>query len=91
MGRQESLWQVDNTSDYLAEALMKSVIHSSLIVIENPEDYEAKGHHQMEQEALSSSMQAVGYSLILQKTEELPNGKALVRLDYKKRKGGIPS
>ncbi len=48
-------------------------------------------HHQMEQEALSSSMQAVGYSLILQKTEELPNGKALVRLDYKKRKGGIPS
>ena len=43
MGRQGSLWQVDNTSDYLAEALMKSVIHSSLIAIENSEDYEAKG------------------------------------------------
>lgn len=41
-------------------------------------------HHQMEQEALTSSMQAVGYSLIFQKAEELPNGKALVRLDYKK-------
>ena len=28
----------DNTSDYLAEALMKSVIHSSLIAVENPND-----------------------------------------------------
>ncbi len=34
----------DNTSDYLAEALMKSVIHSSLIAIENPEDYEARSN-----------------------------------------------
>ena len=41
-------------------------------------------HHQMEQGALTLSMQAVGYSLILQKAVELPNGKALLRLDYKK-------
>lgn len=34
----------DNTSDYIAEALMKSVVHSSLIAIENPEDYEARSN-----------------------------------------------
>ena len=34
----------DNTSDYLAEALMKSVIHSSLIALDNPEDYEARSN-----------------------------------------------
>ena len=34
----------DNTSDYLAEALMKSVINSSLKAIENPEDYEARSN-----------------------------------------------
>ena len=34
----------DNTSDYLAEGLMKSVIHSSLIATENPEDYEARSN-----------------------------------------------
>ncbi|MBQ9519517.1 MAG: iron-containing alcohol dehydrogenase [Firmicutes bacterium] len=34
----------DNTSDYIAEGLMKSVIHSSLIAIENPEDYEARSN-----------------------------------------------
>ena len=34
----------DNTSDYLAEALMLSVIHASLIAIENPEDYEARSN-----------------------------------------------
>ena len=34
----------DNTSDYLAEGLMKSLIHSSLIAIENPEDYEARSN-----------------------------------------------
>ena len=34
----------DNTSDYLAEALMKSVVHSSLIAIDNPEDYEARSN-----------------------------------------------
>ena len=34
----------DNTSDYLAEALMKSVIRSSLIAVENPQDYEARSN-----------------------------------------------
>ncbi|MBR1762986.1 MAG: iron-containing alcohol dehydrogenase [Eubacterium sp.] len=34
----------DNTSDYLSEALMKSVIKSSLIAVENPEDYEARSN-----------------------------------------------
>lgn len=34
----------DNTSDYLAEALMKSVIHSSLIAIDDPENYEARSN-----------------------------------------------
>ena len=34
----------DNTSDYLAEALMKSVVHSSLIAVENPNDYEARSN-----------------------------------------------
>ncbi|MBP5303683.1 MAG: iron-containing alcohol dehydrogenase [Clostridia bacterium] len=34
----------DNTTDYLAEALMKSVVHSSLVAIENPEDYEARSN-----------------------------------------------
>lgn len=34
----------DNTSDYLAEALMKSVINSSRIAIKNPEDYEARSN-----------------------------------------------
>ena len=34
----------DNTSDYIAEGLMKSVIHSSLIAVENPNDYEARSN-----------------------------------------------
>ena len=34
----------DNTSDYLAEALMKSVIHSSLIAVADPQDYEARSN-----------------------------------------------
>ena len=34
----------DNTSDYIAEGLMKSVITSSLIAVENPEDYEARSN-----------------------------------------------
>lgn len=34
----------DNTSDYLAESLMKSVIHSSLIAIDDPENYEARSN-----------------------------------------------
>lgn len=34
----------DNVSDYLAEALMKSVIRNSLIAVKNPEDYEARSN-----------------------------------------------
>lgn len=34
----------DNTSDYISEALMKSVINSSLIAIKNPNDYEARSN-----------------------------------------------
>ena len=34
----------DNTSDYFAEGLMKSVIHSSLIAIEDPNNYEARSN-----------------------------------------------
>ncbi len=34
----------DNVSDYLAEALMKSVIRNSLIAVRNPEDYEARSN-----------------------------------------------
>ena len=41
-------------------------------------------HHQMEEETLTAAMNDIGYSLILQKSEPLPNGKALVRLDLKK-------
>jgi alcohol dehydrogenase YqhD (iron-dependent ADH family) len=34
----------DNTSDYLAEGLMKSLVKSSLVAIENPLDYEARSN-----------------------------------------------
>ena len=34
----------DSTSDYIAEGLMKSVIHSSLTALENPQDYEARSN-----------------------------------------------
>ena len=34
----------DNTSDYISEGLMKSVIHSSRIANQNPEDYEARSN-----------------------------------------------
>ena len=34
----------DNTSDYISEGLMKSVIHSSCIANKNPEDYEARSN-----------------------------------------------
>ena len=34
----------DNTSDYLSEGLMKSLIHSSRIANENPQDYEARSN-----------------------------------------------
>lgn len=41
-------------------------------------------HHQMEEKDLTKTMVEAGYSLILNETCGLPNGKALVRLDYRK-------
>lgn len=34
----------DNTSDYISEGLMRSVVHSSRIAVVNPEDYEARSN-----------------------------------------------
>ncbi len=34
----------DNTSDYIAEGLMKSLVNSSRIAVKNPEDYEARSN-----------------------------------------------
>lgn len=34
----------DNTSDYISEGLMKSLIHSSRIAVKNPNDYEARSN-----------------------------------------------
>lgn len=34
----------DNTSDYIMEGLLKSLIHSAEIAIENPKDYEARSN-----------------------------------------------
>lgn len=34
----------DNTSDYIMEGLMKSLIHSSKIAVKNPTDYEARSN-----------------------------------------------
>ncbi len=34
----------DNTSDYLAEGLLRSLIHASRIAVKNPEDYEARSN-----------------------------------------------
>ena len=41
-------------------------------------------HHQMEETALSAAMQEIGYAEILRSSLSLPNGKALVRIDYRK-------
>ena len=34
----------DNTSDYLNEGLMRSLVHASRIAVKNPEDYEARSN-----------------------------------------------
>lgn len=34
----------DNTSDYISEGLMRSVIHSSRIAVKDPQDYEARSN-----------------------------------------------
>ena len=39
-------------------------------------------HFQMEEEALVEAMDVIGYSGIMRKAEPLPNGKALLRLDF---------
>lgn len=36
--------QDDNTSDYISEGLMRSLIHSSIIANKNPNDYEARSN-----------------------------------------------
>ena len=41
-------------------------------------------HHQMEDRALEQAMKKIGYSLILNTLKDLPNGKALQRLDFQK-------
>ena len=41
-------------------------------------------HHQTEEKALVSAMGEIGYGLILRSAEPLPNGKALMRLDFGK-------
>lgn len=42
-------------------------------------------HCQMEENALISAMEDTGYQMILSDRTGLPNGKALVRLDFRKR------
>ena len=39
-------------------------------------------HHQMEEMALINAMKQIGYRKVLQKGENLPNGKKLVRIDF---------
>ena len=41
-------------------------------------------HHQMEDSELEQAMQEIGYKMIYQVTQPLPNGKALSRLDFEK-------
>ncbi len=36
--------QDDNTSDYLMEGLLRSLIHSGRIAVKNPTDYEARNN-----------------------------------------------
>ena len=41
-------------------------------------------HHQMESEVLSEKMNSIGFKLIMQDKVNLPNSKALVRLDFQR-------
>lgn len=47
-------------------------------------------HHQMEENALVAAMDEIGYARILQVSNPLPNGKALVRLDFSRNNGSSP-
>ena len=40
-------------------------------------------HHQMDESALTCSMESIGYTKILKDTASLPNGKQFIRLDYR--------
>lgn len=40
-------------------------------------------HHQMEEDGLTECLKEAGFALMSTKREDLPNGKALVRLDFK--------
>ena len=42
-------------------------------------------HHQMDETSLIQVMKGIGYSRILQASEPLPNGKALVSLDFARK------
>lgn len=42
-------------------------------------------HHQMDEQVLITSMEAIEYALIYRTSEDLPNGKALVRIDFERR------
>ena len=41
-------------------------------------------HHQMDAEELTSVMKETGYDKVLQSAEDLPNGKSIIRLDFRK-------
>lgn len=41
-------------------------------------------HHQIDAAALTDAMHEIGYTDVLTETESLPNGKALVRIDFEK-------
>lgn len=41
-------------------------------------------HHQMEERALTDALEAVGYKKTLVQSNPLPNGKALLRLDFER-------
>ena len=41
-------------------------------------------HHQMDAEELTSVMKEAGYDKVLQSAEDLPNGKSIIRLDFRK-------
>ena len=42
-------------------------------------------HHQMEETALTEAMGEIGYRTVLKDVKDLPNGKALVRLDFQRK------
>lgn len=41
-------------------------------------------HHQMRESELEKAMAQIGYNMVLKSCDPLPNGKALVRLDFEK-------